>query len=154
MPRLAGQTTEYLQNQLRAFADRSRDRDIGMNMSVVHGLSPAMRAALAVHFRDLNPRPFGRGPQGLVAEGKKIFDEGIPEANVPACAVCHGPDAKGARENPRLAGQLYSYTVKVLVNWDRERGQRDEKAAIMRPILQNMTKSHISAVAAYVSSLK
>jgi cytochrome c553 len=154
MPRLAGQTTEYLVRQLRAFAEGSRDRNIGINMSRVHGLSPGMRTALAIHFRGLNPRPFGRGPQGLVAEGKKIYEEGVPEANVPACAACHGPDAKGNGENPRLAGQLYSYTVKVMVNWDRERGQHDDKAAVMQPTLRNITKSQISAVAAYVSGLK
>jgi cytochrome c553 len=40
MPRLAGQQPEYIENQLRNFAERSRDRDIFINMSRVHGLSP------------------------------------------------------------------------------------------------------------------
>jgi cytochrome c553 len=42
MPRLAGQQSEYIENQLRSFAERSRDRDIFINMSRVHGLSPEM----------------------------------------------------------------------------------------------------------------
>ena len=33
-----------------------------------------------------------------------------------ACAACHGPDAKGTGEIPRLAGQLPDYTVNKLVN--------------------------------------
>jgi cytochrome c553 len=95
MPRLAGQTSEYIENQLRNFAGRSRERDLFINMSRVHGLSPDMRSALAAHFQGLDPRPIGGGPRNLVGAGKRIYDEGIPEANIPACAACHGPDAKG-----------------------------------------------------------
>ena len=55
--------------------------------------------------------------------GKKIFVEGVPDANVPACQVCHGPEAKGNGQFPRLAGQLYPYIIKTLTNMDKERGQ-------------------------------
>jgi cytochrome c553 len=154
MPRIAGQTTEYLVSQLRAFAERRRGRNMAMNMARVHGLSTGTRNALAVHFNNLDPRPIGWGPRRLVARGKQIYDEGIPEANVPACAACHGPEAMGNGENPRLAGQLYFYTIKVLLNWNRDRGLNNDKAAIMRPILRNLSKSEIAAVAAYVSSLR
>ena len=53
MPRLAGQQPEYIESQLRNFAERSRDRDIFINMARVHGLSPEMRSAVAGHFRGL-----------------------------------------------------------------------------------------------------
>jgi cytochrome c553 len=95
MPRLAGQTPEYIDTQLRNFADRSRERNLFIDMARVHGLSPDLRARLAAHFRGLDPRPIGGGPRNLLGTGKRIYDEGIPEANIPACAVCHGPDAKG-----------------------------------------------------------
>jgi cytochrome c553 len=72
MPRLAGQQPEYIENQLRNFAERSRDRDIFINMSRVHGLSPEMRTAVAAHFRGLDPPPVGGGPRNLVATGQKI----------------------------------------------------------------------------------
>ena len=137
MPRLAGQTPEYIENQLRSFAERSRERDLFINMGRVHGLSPDMRAAMAAHFRGLDPTPIGGGPRNAVATGKRIYDEGIPEANIPACAACHGPDAKGQEAIPRLAGQLYAYTVKELTNWSRERGQgaaKDDTSAVMTPI--------------------
>jgi cytochrome c553 len=39
MPRLAGQTPEYVDKQLRNFADRSRERNLFINMARVHGLS-------------------------------------------------------------------------------------------------------------------
>src|ERR1700691_738167 len=104
MPRLAGQQPEYLQNQLQAFIERRRTNPVMFN--VAHVLSPAMLKGLAEHFRDLNPKPLGGGPREFAAAGKKIYDEGIPATNVPPCATCHGPEAKGADAFPRLAGQL------------------------------------------------
>jgi cytochrome c553 len=157
MPRLAGQTPEYIENQLRNFADRSRERNLFINMARVHGLSPDMRAALAAHFRELDPRPIGGGPRNLLGTGKRIYDEGIPEANIPACAACHGPDAKGQDAIPRLAGQLYAYTMKELTNWSRERGQgpaEDDSSAVMTPIAHALSPAQVSAIAAYLSYLR
>ena len=154
MPRLAGQPPEYLENQLRAFAERRRDKDIFINMAKVHGLSPAMRTALAAHFRTLDPRPVGGAPRELVATGKTIYQEGVPEANIPACSACHGPEAKGQEAIPRLAGQLYLYTIKQLTDWGKERAQglaKDDTSAVMTPIAHNLTKSQIAAIAAYLS---
>jgi cytochrome c553 len=154
MPRLAGQTPEYIEDQLRAFVERRRDRNIVINMARIHGVSPGLRSTLATHFSELNPRPFGGGPRQLVATGRKIYQEGVPEANVPACAACHGPDATGKEAIPRLAGQLYPYTVKELTNWTRERGHgrgNDDPSAVMVPIARNLTKSDIAAIAAYLS---
>jgi cytochrome c553 len=155
MPRLAGQRPEYFESQLRVFAERTREKDIFLNMAKVHGLSPTTRAAVAAHFRNLNPSPIGGAPKNLVAAGKKIYEEGIPEASVPACLACHGPDAKGTQAIPRLAGQLYSYTIKELKNWTKERtGGPTATSAIMEPVIHNLTQSQITAVAAYVSYLK
>ena len=153
MPRLAGQTTEYLESQLRAFLEGRRDRNLFIRMATVHGLNPATRAALAARFRHLNPPPFGGAPRQLAATGARIYEEGIPEANVPACLACHGPEAQGQNEIPRLAGQLFSYTTKTLSNWSKERSQ-NPASAVMVPIARNLTRSQIDAIAAYVSYLK
>src|SRR6202047_5411108 len=93
MPRLAGQQPEYLENQLRAFIERRRINPVMFN--VAHVLSPSMVATLGAHFRDLNPSPYGGAPKESLALGKTIFEQGLPESNVPACSACHGPDAKG-----------------------------------------------------------
>jgi cytochrome c553 len=156
MPRLAGQTTEYFENQLRAFVERRREPHIPMTMSRVHGLSPALQTALAAHFNELNPLPFGGAAKQLTGEGKDIYEQGVPDDNVPACQVCHGPEAKGTGPIPRLAGQLYAYTVKELVNWDKERdqGANSDTSAVMRPIAHSLSKSQVEAVAAYLSNLE
>jgi cytochrome c553 len=155
IPRLAGQQTEYLENQLRAFIEHRRTNNVMFN--VAHALSPSMVAALAASFRELNPAPIGGAPRQLAAEGKKIYEDGIPDANVAACAACHGPDATGSGDIPRLAGQLYPYLIKELTNWGKERGQNAAKpdtSAIMSPVAHSLNRSQVEAVAAYVSNLK
>lgn len=156
MPRLAGQQPEYLANQLQAFIDRRRTNPVMFN--VAHVLSPAMLKALAEHFRDLNPKPLGGGAsKELVAAGKKIYEDGIPSAEVPPCATCHGPEAKGADAFPRLAGQLNDYIAKKLLNWSKERGQdpaKPDNSAIMQPIAHSLTEDQVNAVAAYLSYLE
>ncbi|WP_291688461.1 c-type cytochrome [Bradyrhizobium sp.] len=154
MPRLAGQQPEYLKNQLSAFIERRRTNPVMFN--VAHVLSPPMLTALTTYFRDLDPKPLGGAPRELVAAGKKIYEEGVPKAEVPPCASCHGPDAKGADAFPRLAGQLHDYIFRKLTNWDKERGQdkaNPDNSAIMGPIAHNLTEAQIKAVAAYLSYL-
>src|SRR6201997_5142261 len=112
IPRLAGQPTEYLKNQLQAFVEHRRTNNIMFNVG--HVLSPAMIAALAADFHDLNPKPLGGAPAELVGAGKKIFEQGISSTDVPACSSCHGPEAKGDGAFPRLAGQLFDYVVSKL----------------------------------------
>jgi len=154
IPRLAGQQTQYFENQLHAFAERRRENNIMYN--VARSLSPAMIAALAADFRALNPPPLEGASRRPAAAGREIFQNGDPGANVAACAACHGPDAKGTTEFPRLAGQLYPYIVKVLTNFGRERGQSPaspDTSAIMKPVAHSLTRPQIEAVAAYLSSL-
>ena len=155
MPRLAGQQPEYLKNQLQAFIERRRTNPVMFN--VAHVLTPPMLTALSTYFKDLNPKPLGGAPKDHVAEGKKIYEEGVPSANVPPCASCHGPDAKGADAFPRLAGQLHDYIFRKLTNWDKERGQdkaKPDNSAIMQPIAHDLTEAQIKAVAAYLSYLE
>jgi len=155
IPRLAGQQTEYIENQLAAFIERRRENKYMYD--VAHVLSPATRAALAKHFRGLNAKPLGGAPRKLVAMGKKIYEEGVPETNVPACMACHGSEAKGQEAIPRLAGQLHDYFFNKLVNWNKERGQdpkHPDISAVMLPTSHNLTKSQIAEVAAYVSYLQ
>src|ERR1700693_1881872 len=76
IPRLAGQQTEYIENQLAAFIERRRENKYMYD--VAHVLSPATRTALAKHFTGLNAKPLGGAPRKLVAMGKKIYEDGIP----------------------------------------------------------------------------
>src|SRR5581483_1905529 len=64
MPRLAGQQPQYIENQLRAFIERRRTNPVMQN--VAHVLSPSMVAALATHFKNLDPKPIGGAPRGAL----------------------------------------------------------------------------------------
>jgi cytochrome c553 len=155
IPRLAGQPTEYLKNQLQAFVERRRTSNIMFNVG--HVLSPAMITALTTDFSELNPKPLGGAPTENVDEGKKIFENGVSDTNIPPCASCHGPEAKGNGPFPRLAGQVYDYVVNKLTNWEKERGQNPaspDTSAMMQPIAHSLTQPQIKAVAAYVSTLE
>ena len=150
IPRLAGQQVDYIKGQLQGFAEQKRTNNIMFNIG--HVLSPAMISALATSFHDLDPKPIGGAPKELVAEGKKIYEEGIPSAKVAACASCHGHDARGNGQFPRLAGQLYGYVSLQLTNWSKERGE--VLSSVMAPIARALTDAQIRAVAAYVSNLE
>lgn len=148
---------QYIERQLLGFAESMRDKNSSVGMAGTHSVSRTMRSLLAAHFSSLNPNPIGGGPRDLVATGKTIYEEGAPEANVPACSGCHGPEARGKGAIPRLAGQLDSYTERELANWRKLRGQNPLKvgeAAVMKHVAHNLSPSQIAALAAYLSYLK
>jgi cytochrome c553 len=157
IPRLAGQQVEYIENELNGFVQHKREdtatpEKTNVMFNVGHALTPEMIKALATSFHELNPKPFGRGPKDLTAEGKEIYEKGVPSANVLPCGSCHGADAKGDGPIPRLAGQLYPYVVTQLTGWAKERTEANSD--IMAPIAHGLTDSQINAVAAYVSNLE
>ena len=155
IPRLAGQQPDYIKNQLQAFIEHRRTNNIMFN--VAHGLQPSMIDALANRFSKLNPRPLDGGSKRQIEAGRKIFENGMPEANIAACAACHGPEAKGSSQIPRLAGQLPDYIVNKLMNWSQERGQQKslpDTSLIMEPVAHSLNRSQAQAIAAYVSSLR
>jgi len=156
IPRLAGQQPEYIKNQLEAFLEHRRTNNIMFN--VAHVLSPAMLDALTENFQNLNPKPLTTAaPEDVIATGKKIYEEGIASSDVPPCAGCHGPDAKGTGQFPRLAGQLSDYVFNKLANWASERGQNPanpDTSTIMAPIAHNLNQQQIKAVAAYLNHLE
>ena len=150
IPRLAGQQIAYIENELQGFVEHKRTNNIMFNVG--HVLSPAMITALATNFHDLDPKPLGGAPKELVPAGETIFQQGVPDAGVPPCASCHGPEAKGNDLFPRLAGQLYAYIVGQLTNWANERGETNSN--VMAPIAHSLTPPQVKAVAAYLSYLE
>src|SRR6516165_6882075 len=71
IPRLAGQPTEYLKNQLQAFVERRRTSNIMFNVG--HVLSPAMIDALTTDFNQLNPKPLGVLQKETSTKGKRFL---------------------------------------------------------------------------------
>jgi cytochrome c553 len=156
-PRLAGQPVEYLENQFEALAKHRRDNPIAQQFMwpAIEGIHQGLGAALARQLNELDAPPADGGPRHLVSAGRSIYEKGVPDENVPACAACHGEDAHGSNQVPRLAGQMYAYTVDQLDGWGKGYRSKDPvspgETNTMKSIAAGMTKDQIRAVAAYVS---
>ena len=156
-PRLAGQTQQYLENQLKAIGKHTRDDPNAKRFMwpvLTHG-TPDSWPRIAKRLSEVDAPPAADGPKRLVEAGRKIFEEGVPDENVPACAACHGPDGHGSDQVPRVAGQLYEYTVEALGDWVNGARAKDpvtpEDVNTMQPIAKSLNKAQIKAVAAYLS---
>jgi cytochrome c553 len=153
VPRLAGQTIPYLEAKFGIISDHRRDNLTAETfmVPVLGSVDPAIRRAVAAHFNALEPPPSGGGKKDLIPEGKKIFESGIPEAKVPACASCHGDTGRGSDSVPRVAGQVYNYTNKVLSNWSIINREQD---SVKSPVEHKLSDEQIEAVASYLANLK
>lgn len=153
-PRLAGQSEAYLTSQLTSF--RAHDRRDPAGFEYMWGLSrkltDAQIAQLASYFHAQPPRPNPAGFGAQAPLGKSIFESGLPDQHVPACASCHGPQAQGTDEFPRLAAQHADYVRKQLLVFQRT----DERPAgsIMKVVAHELRPSQISAIADYVQGME
>ena len=150
-PNLAAQTAPYLEAQLHAFKDQSRaDPDAQAYMwGMASQLSDSTISALAVYFAS-QPAAAGRPTNSaLVAEGKRLFAEGIPAKQIPPCASCHGPNAQGMNIFPRLAGQHASYLLKQLLVIQSVL----RTAPVMHGVVKELTKPQMDALVAYLESI-
>ena len=150
-PRLAGQTAEYLDTQIKAFRDRTRaDPHARAYMwGMAAQLSDEAIAGLAAYYSSLPPAAGNPADPAEVAKGKQIFMEGIDSEQVPACHACHGEQAQGIGAVPRLAGQHRRYLERQLEAFASNLRANE----IMHDNSKNLTAAEISAVAAYLSSL-
>ncbi|MGO9931734.1 MAG: c-type cytochrome [Steroidobacteraceae bacterium] len=150
-PNLAAQTAPYLQAQLRAFRDQTRsDPDaLSYMWGMASQLSDATIDAIANYYAAQAPSGPKSGNVKLIARGKEIFEEGASSQGVPACASCHGPQARGSDIFPRLAGQHADYLVKQVLAI-----QRDLRVSpVMHGVVENLSQDQMRAVAAYLESI-
>ncbi len=149
-PRLAGQQATYLKNQLVAFRSHHRGDPAGSEYmwGLSHHLSDAQIAALADYYSAQTPRGYRRSADPkLLAEGKVIFQQGVPAQNVIACSTCHGPTGQGTETFPRLAHQHADYLVKQLNIFQFTEGR---PGTPMSTVSHPLTGFNKQAVAAYL----
>jgi cytochrome c553 len=159
-PRLAGQQAEYLENQLKAIGKHTRDDENAKRFMwpvLTHG-TPDLWPRIAKRLSQMDAPPAADGPRRFVDAGRKIFEEGVPDDNIPACAACHGQDGHGMDQVPRVAGQLYDYLVESLNDWVQGHRKKDPVTPTddntMYPIAKSLNKEQIRAVAAFLSYQK
>jgi len=145
-PRLAGQNANYLTAQLQAFRAQTRgDPDaVGYMWGMASELDDGTVSALAAYYAAQKAEPSATGSSALITRGQEIYQHGTE--GVPACSACHGPDAHGLQDFPRLAGQHAQYVLKQLASFQSNM----RNVAIMHGVAQNLRVAEMQAVAAYL----
>ena len=150
-PNLAAQSAPYIEAQLHAFKDQSRaDPDAQAYMwGMASQLNDATISALATYFAAQPAAPGKPGNPVLIAQGKSLFEEGVPARQIPPCATCHGARAQGMATFPRLAGQHAPYLLKQLLVIQSAL----RTAPVMHGVVKDLTKDQMQALVAYLESI-
>ncbi len=147
-PRLAGQHADYVAKQLDAFKTGKR-KSSAMN-EMVAKLTPDEMLALGKYYEKMSlPREEAKDPQ-LAAMGRYVYHNGNKFSGVPACVSCHGTNAEGTANLPRLATQFSGYIYNQLKSFNQR--DRTNDNAVMHVVAEKMTELEMAAVAEYVSS--
>ena len=69
----------------------------------------------------------------MIANGKELFDKGVPDRSIPPCATCHGANAQGSRipAARRPARQYVAQQIEYI--------QRSCEAPVMHGIVKDLT---------------
>lgn len=141
-PNLAGQNTSYLLEQLRQFAD-GRRRNLFME-GMIRALSPDEKVGVVLHYshQEVVVKPTNNA--ALAAKGQEYYKK--------ICFRCHGDQGRGNEKIARIAGQQPGYLALTLKRYRDGSGVRADP--LMAENTRGMSDADISAVVAYVSSMK
>ncbi len=90
-------------------------------------------------------------PVGSLKKGEALAKSGSDK--VMACVACHGANFKGVGQTPSIAGRSPSMMTRQLI--DFQTGARNgPNAAMMKPVVAQMTNDDIVALTAYLASLE
>ncbi|MDM7456768.1 MAG: c-type cytochrome [Tepidimonas sp.] len=147
-PRLAGQHTDYIVKQLKAF--KSGERKSTAMAEMVAKLTEDEMIALGRYYEKMPAQRENVKDTGLAAVGAYVYQHGNKFSGVPACVSCHGPDGHGASNLPRLAGQLSGYLFTQLKQFNKR--ERTNDNVVMHTVAEKMTELEMAAVAEYLST--
>lgn len=163
IPKLAGQSPDYLLKQFQDFRSGERHNDFMAMMArnladddvidilAWYGSQPVMR---------------GEGTETPAAKslGRTLYLEGDASRGILACAGCHGEDGKGARQSipsnlpiepkliPVIGGQDWHYLEQQLRDW--RSGERANSAdALMNKVTEKLNDAEITALTDFISAL-
>lgn len=150
VPKLAGLQERYLVKQMKDYIAGKRKNDTETPCGP--GLKPADVAGLAAWFSNQKATPGKAGDPALVAEGKKIYDQGNGAKGIDDCLQCHEAGGKGSGLYPKLSGQPVAYTFKQMRAFTTH-ARSNDKNEQMHDVAEKMSEQEIRAVAEYLSGL-
>lgn len=152
-PRLAGQQAAYIEEQLKNFRSHQRADPEGFEYmwGISRKLTDEQIKGLGEYFSKQVPNTIAAdgADAKTLAEGKNIFENGVPEQNVIACQACHGAKAEGIGAFPRLAHQHKDYLLKQLDIFQYTQGR---PGTPMESVSHPLTGENKLAVAAYLQA--
>ena len=89
-------------------------------------------------------------PRGSIARGRALA-RGDSRRGVQGCASCHGPDLRGVRDVPPLAGRSPSYLLRQLIAF-RTGARSGPASGPMRDVVARLEIDDMVAAAAYAGS--
>ncbi|HEY6641666.1 c-type cytochrome [Povalibacter sp.] len=151
-PSLAGQHSQYIVKQLKAFKSGARQNAL---------MSPMAATLSDADMEDLGAYYAAQTANGLeadsskVALGERLFRGGNTKEGIASCGSCHGPSGHGnpTALYPSIRGQHTSYVEAQLKAYRNGTRQTDQNQ-MMRDVAGSLSDEEISAVAAYVQGLR
>jgi len=151
LPRLAGQTVDYLTKQLRDFRGGRRASSMQATAEL---LDDADIAEVARHFSAQPPRtPAETVPEADRRRAERLHRDGDRKRGIRACGSCHGPLGEGNGASPRLAGQHPGYLETQLLRFRQGKRANDDEGA-MHTVAAAATPLEIQALARYFAGLR
>jgi len=154
IPRLAGQSAEYLGKQLEDYASGDRANPVMRNFA--KPLTHADIDAVATYFSTADaPRTVIPSTASVrqLDLGRRLARQGSEAKRVQACDSCHGPDGIGVlHAAPYLAGQSGQYLTSALTSF-QQRTRKNDPGKLMTSVAGQLSASDIAAAAAYFSGL-
>lgn len=142
IPNLAEQNPVYLFNSFEKFA--SGERSDYVMSQLAKNLTLEDRVNVAIYF----------GQQKVVAHAEPV-DEALRAQGeamfARTCVACHGAQAQGKEDMPRLAGQPAAYVRKALTRFRDKDPSR--AGSLMMAVAENLSDQDIEALASYVQTL-
>jgi cytochrome c553 len=155
VPRIAGQSAEYLQKQLDDYASGARNNPIMANFA--KALSGQERAKFAARYAAMTaPRvATAQSPSAAqLARGHQLAYQGDETRRVQSCNGCHGPDGVGVlHAAPYLAGQSAEYLASALKAF-REGTRKNDAGELMRSVAARLNEADIAAVSGYFAGVR
>ncbi|MCB1674775.1 MAG: hypothetical protein KDI01_00690, partial [Halioglobus sp.] len=152
VPRLAGQSRDYLARSLYAY--RQNKRQSGIMEPVASELENREIEQLADYYAGLDPPPnppSDTADDERINRGRQLAAEGDVARGVPPCDVCHNAETIAAF--PRLAAQPAAYIEAQLRLWQRGGRAQTPTGSLMAVIARRLDQRQIADVAAHFQSL-
>lgn len=152
-PKLAGQSSTYVYQQLKDFKSGTRKQAVMMGMA--NALTDQDMRDVAAHYAALKTTP-GVASKDAVAVASRLYRAGDAARGLPACAACHGPTGAGnpGAAYPRLSGQHATYVgaqLRALRSGERNVSANGQ---MMSAVAAKLTDKEIDSLASYVNGLQ